>query len=94
MMFWPRKYEHVLEVLFATESTLQYIYIYIYLERERERGSERERERALIFRFDVYKLFFIIHVKARAIPCPHQPPNRGDYTVSLSQVKFVCTPHF
>ena len=29
--------------------------------------------------------FFIIHVKARAIPCPHQPPTRGDYTVSVAQ---------
>ena len=24
-------------------------------------------------------------MKARAIPCPHQPPTRGDNTVSVSQ---------
>ena len=24
-------------------------------------------------------------MKARAIPCPHQPPSRGDNTVSVSQ---------
>ena len=31
-------------------------------------------------------LFFIIQrVKARAIPCPHQPPSRGDKTVSVAQ---------
>ena len=31
--------------------------------------------------------FFIIQrVKARAIPCPHQPPTRGDNTVSVAYV--------
>ena len=39
---------------------------------------------------DIAKLsnifFFIIQrVKARAIPCPHQPPPRGDNTVSVAQ---------
>ena len=29
--------------------------------------------------------FFIIRVKARAIPSPHQPPSRGDNTVSVAQ---------
>ena len=29
--------------------------------------------------------FFIICVKARVIPCPHQPPTRGDNTVSVAQ---------
>ena len=30
--------------------------------------------------------FFIIQrVKARAIPCPHQPPTRSDNTVSVDQ---------
>ena len=30
--------------------------------------------------------FFIIqHVKAYAIPCPHQLPSRGDNTVSVAQ---------
>ena len=39
----------------------------------------------------VYKLvsniffFSIQRVKARAIPCPHQPPTRGDNTVSVAQ---------
>ena len=36
----------------------------------------------------VYKSFFffiIQRVKARAIPCPHQPPSRGDNTVSVAQ---------
>ena len=33
----------------------------------------------------VFFVFFIIQrVKARAIPCPHQPPTRGDNTVSVS----------
>ena len=34
------------------------------------------------------KIFFfsiIQHVKARAIPCPHQPPTRGDNTVLVAQ---------
>ena len=33
------------------------------------------------------KPFFIIiqRVKARAIPCPYQPPSRGDNTVSVAQ---------
>ena len=33
------------------------------------------------------KNFFFItqRVKARAIPCPHQPPTRGDNTVSVGQ---------
>ena len=31
-------------------------------------------------------LFFIVQrVKARAIPYPHQPPSRGDNTVSVAQ---------
>ena len=34
----------------------------------------------------MYIFFFIIQrVKARAIPCPHQPPTRGDNTVSVAQ---------
>ena len=34
----------------------------------------------------IYAFFFIIQrVKARAIPCPHQPPTRGDNTVSVAQ---------
>ena len=33
-----------------------------------------------------HTFFFIIQrVKARAIPCPHQPPTRGDNTVSVAQ---------
>ena len=27
----------------------------------------------------------IQRLKARAIPCPHQPPSRGDNTVSVAQ---------
>ena len=30
-------------------------------------------------------VFIIQRVKARAIPCPHQPPIRGDNTVSVAQ---------
>ena len=34
----------------------------------------------------MYIFFFIIqHVKAYAIPCPHQPPTRGDNTVLVAQ---------
>ena len=34
----------------------------------------------------IYIFFFIIQcVKAHAIPCPHQPPTRGDNTVSVAQ---------
>ena len=34
----------------------------------------------------IYSFFFIIQrVKALAIPCPHQPPTRGDNTVSAAQ---------
>ena len=34
----------------------------------------------------MYVFFFIIQrVKARAIPCPYQPPTRGDDTVSVAQ---------
>ncbi len=34
----------------------------------------------------IYIFFLIIQrVKARAIPCPHQPPTRGDNTVSVTQ---------
>ena len=32
--------------------------------------------------------FFIIqHVKARVIPCPHQPPTRGDNTISVAHLE-------
>ena len=35
----------------------------------------------------IYIFFFIIQrVKARAIPCPHQPPARGDNTLLVAQV--------
>ena len=34
----------------------------------------------------IFFLFFIIQcVKARAIPCPHQPVTRGDNRVSVAQ---------
>ena len=34
----------------------------------------------------VYNFFFIIQgVKAHVIPCPHQPPNSGNNTVSVAQ---------
>ena len=35
----------------------------------------------------IYIFFFFIiqRVKARAIPCPHQLPTRGDNTVSVAQ---------
>ena len=34
----------------------------------------------------IYIYFFIMQgVKARAIPYPHQPPTRGDNTVSVAQ---------
>ena len=34
----------------------------------------------------IYFFFFIIQrVKERAIPCPHQPPTRGDNTFSVAQ---------
>ena len=39
-----------------------------------------------LFLFFKFLNFFIIqHVKARAIPCPHQPPTRGDNTGSVAQ---------
>ena len=42
-------------------------------------GDKIEQKNSIIF-------FFIIQrVKARAIPCPHQPPSRGDNTVSVAQ---------
>ena len=33
----------------------------------------------------LYFFFIIQCMKARAIPCPHQPPTRGDNTVSVAQ---------
>ena len=33
----------------------------------------------------MYFFFIIQRVKACAIPCPHQPPTRGDNTVSVAQ---------
>ena len=34
----------------------------------------------------LHDFFFIMRrVKPRAIPCPHQPPTRGDNTVSVAQ---------
>ena len=35
--------------------------------------------------FVLYIFFIIQRVKARAIPCPHQPPTKGDNTVSVAQ---------
>ena len=34
---------------------------------------------------DIFFFFIIQRVKTRAIPCPHQPPTRGDNTVSVAQ---------
>ena len=39
----------------------------------------------------IYIHFIIQRVKVRAIPCPHQPPTRGDKTVSIAQ-NCVITP--
>ena len=33
----------------------------------------------------IHFFFIIQRVKACAIPCPHQPPSRGDNTVSVAQ---------
>ena len=33
----------------------------------------------------MFLIFIIQRVKARAIPYPHQPPSRGDNTVSVAQ---------
>ena len=33
----------------------------------------------------INQIFIIQRVKARAILCPHQPPSRGDNTVSVAQ---------
>ena len=33
----------------------------------------------------IYIFFITQRVKARAIPYPHQPPSRGDNTVSVAQ---------
>ena len=33
----------------------------------------------------IYIYFIIQCVKAHAIPCPHQPPTRGDNTISVAQ---------
>ena len=39
-----------------------------------------------VYKSFIYIFFFIIQrVKARAIPYPHQPPSRGDNTVSVAQ---------
>ena len=39
-----------------------------------------------VFFFCFFFVFLIIQrVKARAIPCPHQPPTRDDNTVSVVQ---------
>ena len=49
-----------------------YIYIYIYVH--------------IYIYIYIHIFFFIIQrVEARAIPCPHQPPTRGDNTVSVAQ---------
>ena len=37
------------------------------------------------FNIYIYIYFIIQRVKARAIPCPHQPPTKGDNTVSVAQ---------
>ena len=39
----------------------------------------------LISPISSYFFFIIQRVKARAISCPHQPPSRGDNTVSVAQ---------
>ena len=40
---------------------------------------------AFIFFFFFFFFFIIQRMKARAIPCPHQLPTRGDNTVSVAQ---------
>ena len=58
-------------------------------------SDERENAKHVIFFFltiiiiisllYIYIFFIIQRVKARAIPYPHQPPSRGDNTVSVAQ---------
>ena len=54
--------------------------------RERKRESQ-ENLCCLHDLMIIHHIFFFIiqRVKARAIPCPHQPPSRGDNTVSVAQ---------
>ena len=35
--------------------------------------------------FQIYIYFIIQHVKAHVIPCSHQPPTRGENTLSVAQ---------
>ena len=59
---------------------LIYIHTHIYTRTYIHRRKQINRHRY------TYISFFIIQrVKARAIPCPHQPPSRGDNTVSVAQ---------
>ena len=46
------------------------IYIYMYM---------------FVYIYTCLYFFSSYNVKARAIPCPHQPPSRGDNTVSVAQ---------
>ena len=39
----------------------------------------------IFFKQRPLKIFIIQRVKVRAIPCPRQPPSRGDNTVSVAQ---------
>ena len=62
-----------------------YIYIYIYSHESRSKSSKSHPERRAnaehfcCINTQPYLLFFLIqYVKARAIPCPHHSPTRGD----------------
>ena len=47
-----------------------YLFIYIYM---------------YVCTYVCIHIFILQRVKARAIPCPHQPPTRGDNTVLVAQ---------
>ena len=63
---------------FILDNSLLYIYTYIYI------YIYMKIIPTYIYIY-VGIIFIIQRVKALAIPCPHQPPTRGDNTVSVAQ---------
>ena len=60
------------------------LYVYIYAYTHTHTHTHTHIYIYIYILVCIYFFFIIQRVKARAIPCPHQPPSRCDNTVSVA----------
>ena len=72
-------------LVYVADFTLLTIYIYIYIYIQIHIYKHIYKYTHIYSHTQTHFFFIIQRVKARAMPCPQQPPTRGDTTVSVAQ---------